>query len=264
MTVEPGVAFATVLHDPGGRLAGRIEELLPAAMRLFGGTAVTASSAAAEGSIRLVADAGATFERDTSPLGLEWIGERRRKSVALALESFSSPHVLYADLDHVLRWAHRRRVGLEQALDEVRRHDFTVVGRRPETFAALPGTLRETESLVNRVFATMSGREWDVMTGVRGFSRRGAQVITSECEERSIGNDVAWPLHAIAAGLDASYVEGDGLDYEDKDQFTSPIERDEWVRRLEASPRAWAARMEINILQFRAMLPYLDAPSRPR
>ena len=61
-------------------------------------------------------------------------------------------------------------------------------------FASHPRIQRDTEAIVNTVYASVSGHAWDVTAAARGISRRAAAAILAGCDEQSVGTDVAWPL----------------------------------------------------------------------
>ena len=254
------VVLATTCHDPGGRLAARITERLPLFGRHVDAVVVTVSAATAEATGAALQQGDAAVHPEREPAGgLGGIGRSRRDAVARAAEG-EPAFVLYADLDHALRWAGDDPSDLAAALAAVRRCDFTVIGRSPAAIAALPGTLRETENLVNRVFAHLTGHAWDLMSGVRGMSLAAAEAIVDGCREDSIGNDTAWPMFVLRSGrLRAGYHESAALRYEDTAQFAEPGDVDAWRRRLESDPAMWVRRLEIARLQVEAMAPYAVA-----
>ena len=181
------------------------------------------------------------------------IGTARRDALALALET-DCTHVMYSDLDHVLRWAAADADELRATLAADVDVDLLVVGRSPAAFAAEPARLRATEGPVNRVAALALGAGndwWDLMIAVRLMTRETARLLVEECAEESIGNDVAWPLHAHQRGLRLAHRAVDALAYRHSDDFGSAEDgRDD-------DPLEWISRLEIAALHARAMRPYL-------
>jgi hypothetical protein len=147
--------------------------------------------------------------------------------------------VLYSDLDHVLRWVEQAPDELTSVVTAPHAEDLVVVGRSATAFARSPARLRETEALVNHVYALATGRQADLMFAIRLFSRRAAQTILALSTEDTIANDVEWPLLAEREGLTVGYVAADGLDYRTREDFDKPAdERDR-------DPLAWITRVEL-------------------
>lgn len=240
--------LAVTYHDPQGLMASRIDELWPGVADLFDGLAANVTQVAAAQGLAALERAGAAIHlEDHAPLGNAGIGKARREAVALAV-SMGAHIVLYADLDHALRWGERDGDEMAAVLSRLGEHDFTVLGRTTREIAALPATLRDTETIVNRVFAEATGWSWDVMSGVRGLSVAAASALVADRVEDSIANDVAWPMWLRARGFSVGYLEAGGLVYEDAEQFAARGDVDAWRRRLESDPRAWANRLRLALL----------------
>ena len=114
-----------------------------------------------------------------------------------------------------------------------------IVGRSGEAFARSPARLRETEAIVNRIYALATTREADLMFAIRLLSRRAAEAIVARCTEETIANDVEWPMFAERAGFSVGYVAANGLDYRTTADFDA---RDD---QGDADPGAWIDRVEL-------------------
>jgi hypothetical protein len=181
------------------------------------------------------------------------IGTARRDAVAQAIVT-GCTHVLYSDLDHMLRWVASDADELLGAASPGVGSDCRVIGRSPSAFALEPARLRATESLVNEAARLATGTlesDWDFMMAVRLLTRDAAQELVANCGEESIGNDVAWPLHLHRAGMRLEFRAVEGLAYRHRDDFGAT--RDDRDR----DPREWVRRIEIAAKHAAAMRPYL-------
>ena len=260
------VALAVTYHDPEGLLYEQLVRLLPALADIFDGVAVQATHSAHAPSLALFAAAGARVEqeapgpRDDVPR----LGKPRRAVVRLALQT-NLPFVLYCDCDRVLHWAERYPEELAAITGRLADHDFTVLGRTQRAFDSHPRIQRDTEAIINHVFATVSGHAWDVTAAARGLSRRAAAAILEGCPDETIGNDVSWPLFLLRAGdFRLGYRATEGLEFETGDRHADEIAAaggyTQWLARLDADPRRWIQRLNFARVEIEAMLPYVDPP----
>ena len=168
-----GICLATALSDPEAELLPKATKLWPALQRLFSCQAIHVTSNTHPDWLEFLS------ERDVptrlSEPNWDHIGLHRRRSVEIALDNHAAERLLYVDPDHIMRWLERVPGELESMLSLVGAWDCLIIGRSPRAFAAAPARLRETEVLVNRVYALMTGRSWDLMMAARGFSRAGAE-----------------------------------------------------------------------------------------
>ena len=183
------------------------------------------------------------------------VGRHRRGAVELALRTRSEP-VVYSDLDHVLRWIETAPAELASLVTDST-HDLTVVGRTPRAMRACPARLRQTESLVNHIYALATGHHWDVMFAVRVISPAAAEVIVGQATENSYANDVEWPIIVERAGLSVGYHEADGLSYRIAQDFDAAGDDHD------ADPLRWIERVEIANLHAQAVRRLLAAVPSP-
>ncbi len=191
--------------------------------------------------------------RQAAP-GWDHIGLHRRRSLEIALDHFDAERLIYLDPDHVLRWLERHPGELKEALAMVGSWDCLIIGRSAVSFAATPERLRDTESVVNRIYALMTGRSWDLMMAARGFSRLGAELIVHHCHEDTLGNDVAWPLLVEQADMTLGYLEADGLTYETNTVYANDLKDAE-----DSNPEAWMLRVYAANQHIDAMRPFLNS-----
>lgn len=256
-------ALAILYHDPDGQLIQQTERVLPLLAQTFSGIAIAASAAANPRALDLWREQGALVVQDAEsdvPPYLR-LGLARRQAVTLALDHELS-HVLYCDGDRVVHWAQHYPDELRQIADRVQDHDFTVLGRTPRAFESHPGVQRDTEGVVNKVFARATGWHWDVGSGSRGLSRRAIEAINAHCPDEAISVDVTWPLclHSLG-GYSLGYVTVEGLEFETGDgyghQQADAGDYRQWLDALDDDPRRWAFRLRLSQLHVEKLIEYL-------
>lgn len=231
------VALAIVAHDPHNELLEKTAEHLPALCEVFDGIGVLGSRSAPAEALALFASHGAVVDQERAPDGVDSIGRRRRGCLELALRTGAS-HVLFSDLDHVLRWFERDPDDLRAALASLPEADFTIFGRPPAVFAQAPAPLRETEGLCNAFYERLTGRPWELFIALRGMSAATVELIVDGCDEATIATDVAWPLFVESRGCTLAYREVE-VPYENHRWFTTGVsEADDMAR----DPAQWSMR----------------------
>jgi hypothetical protein len=251
--------LATVHHDPDGRLRDQTLRVMPLLLQLFPAITVHATSTTLNSSLVPLQEAGALI-RHAPPVGHAMLGRARRGAIEFALQC-NSEHILFCDLDRMLHWAECYPAELMQAVTRVQQADFTVIGRTERAFASHPCTQRDTEVIVNQVFAQVSGKQWDVTAAARGLSREAAQALVTGCSEESVGTDPAWPLFLLHAGtFELAYLATEGMEFETPDRFGDQVAElgsvQAWVDRLDCDVREWALRLEVARCEVAAMVKY--------
>jgi hypothetical protein len=245
-----GVCLATALCDPDAELLSKASRLWPALSSRFDAFAIHVTTNNHPDWTAFLKDRG--IPTRAAPPAWDQIGLHRRRSLAIALDHHPHQRILYIDPDHVLRWVERKPEELDTMLELVGCWDCLIVGRSPRAFQLAPDRLRKTEAIVNRIYALMTGREWDIMMAARGFSRDAAALIVSTSTENTIGNDTAWPLAIERAGLSMGYLEADGLIYE-----TNAVYANDLVDVEDGDPEAWMLRVYTANQHIDAMRPFL-------
>jgi hypothetical protein len=255
-------ALAMLYHDPEGKLVNQIGQVLPLLTDIFGGMAICASAIANPSALDRWREAGVLIEQDApsdTPPYLR-LGQARRRAVTLAFEHRTS-HVLYVDGDRVLHWAARYPDELREMALTILDHDFTVLGRTPRAFASHPGVQRDTEGILNNVFARATGLYWDVGSGSRGLSSRAIEAINTHCPDDAISVDVTWPLCLRKlGGYTLDYVLAEGLEFETGDgydhQSAETDDTQQWLDNLDNDPRRWAFRLKLTQLHVEKLIEY--------
>ena len=254
--------LAATYHDPDDRLYDQSERMLPRLTALFGGVAIDASRRVPARTLALLRQQGVQVrvraaEEDG---GFATVGRARRGAIDLAVQH-EAAWVLYCDFDRILHWAEfwsdeLRELGIGQDAA-----DCTVLGRTARAFASHPGVQRDTEAIINRVFARVSGRAWDVTGAARILSRGAVRAILDGCDDDSISTDCTWPLFlARTGGFSLGYREAEGLEFETADRYTGEVAAagglSSWLDQIDADPRMWALRLEVARQEVAAMIPY--------
>ena len=248
--------LALTFHDPPGRMVPQLCQMLPVVRDIFGAIVVEASATSDAAALDVLRDNGADVTLRPSA-GIALLGRARRDVMRRAL-AYDAPAIMYCDADRVLHWAQCNADELHEVARTLDRHDFTVLGRTPRAFASHPRIQRDTEAIINHVFATLSGDSWDITAAARGCSRRAAERLVVEAVDDTIGVDATWPLWARHAhGLTVGYRETEGLEFETADRFQAEVVaaggRDRWIAALDADPALWAERLELARIEVAAM-----------
>lgn len=242
--------FATSIADNKGVLFDKLQALLPLVLDRFQGIGVLLTNTTDDRIVKLLQEADAFIDRAES--NIDAIGMHRRRSVALVLENSTEGHILRTDADHLLRWIEQDAEELDLVLERMKDTDLTVIGRGPKSFAALPKRLKDTESIVNHIFALITGLDWDLLMGSRGISRRAAELIVNESCADTVGNDMDWPLLCWKHGVNLDYVEAEGLTYQTEYNYAHNLEDSK-----DLDPEAWMLRMKLAQQNVEAMQPYI-------
>ncbi|MCA1725067.1 MAG: hypothetical protein LC748_12625 [Thermomicrobia bacterium] len=169
-------------------------------------------------------------------------------------------HVHLCDLDSALHWARCWPDELDRVNATIAAHDFLLLGRTARAMATLPEAQRETERLINLLFARTTGGldPWrfgnepdtliDLCTGAWGFSRRGIMALHARSRVTDLGFHAEWPLIARdTPGLRCGYLPCEGLEYETADRYADQIAAAgglaEWLARQNADIRQWQQRV---------------------
>lgn len=228
-------ALAATAHDPTGAYMAGLGPSASALRTLFEGCAVVVTEPTSDDVVTfLTREIGANITRRPADGN---VGRHRRAAVELA-QSFDAAAILYSDLDHILRWIGTDAAELTSLLSGDH-PDLLVIGRSAQAMAACPARLRDTETIVNHIYALATGRAWDLMFATRLMSPRAADVVVSQGREDSMANDVEWPLLVESAGFSVGYKAADGLSYRIAQDFGADADAHD------SDPMAWVKRVEI-------------------
>ena len=256
------VTLALLYHDPEGRLIDLVNRTLPVIADIFDGIANNASPQANPQALELWRSAGALVEIESRGEGLPIyrLGAARRAAATLALQH-GVDYVMYCDGDRIVHWATNYPDELRRVVAQIPGHDFTVLGRTRRAFDSHPGVQRDTEGIVNQVFARVTGQAWDVGGAARGLSRRAVAAINEHCPDDTICVDVTWPLCLRKLGeFSFNDLMVEGLEFETGDgyghQRVEPQDYTRWLKSLDDDPRRWSHRLNIAHMMVEKIIEY--------
>jgi hypothetical protein len=263
------IVLASTHHDPEGLLNQQTRRMLPMLTELYQHMHVVITTATPPATRELLHNAGIqVYDRGTElPETVQYLGHWRRVAIERALQDTPEDgYIHFCDFDRILHWAEYWPDELRTTLDALTAYDFTVLGRTQRAFDSHPRVQRDTETVVNHVFAAASGLDWDVTAAARGFSRRAAEALVTGCSDDTIGNDCSWPLFLQAhGGLSLNHIQTEGLEFETLDRYTEEELRtlggaDAWVARLDGDPRNWSLRLDIARIEVDSIVAYRQHP----
>ena len=200
------VTLATTYGDPKGRLFELFERQRSKLFDTFAQVAVRADVAAYLPTLDRLGEMGARIDLSGDLQGPDSHGRKRREALALALET--DGHFIFScDMEQALRWLDGHPSELRRVLEMLSRHDATIVGRSERALLSYPRHIRDTEKVVNRVYALFTGRPYDLMAGYLDLGplkgNRGNQnyEIPADVDLSEYGSVVIYcqPFHVIFA-----------------------------------------------------------------
>jgi len=252
------VVLLGAVHDPEGRIAALLPADLPQLQRRYARIVAICGVATLPSTVEALQRFGVTVIRgDDIPINA------RPYALGVMASHANWEHVHLCDLDSALHWARRWPDELGMVNATIAAHDFLLLGRTARAMTSLPEAQRETERLINLLFARTTGGldPWrlgnepdtpiDICTGAWGFSRRGIAALHAQSRATDIGFHAEWPLIARAApGLRCAYLPCEGLEYETADRYGDQI-------AAAGGIAAWHARQNTDIAQWRQRIGYI-------
>ncbi len=231
--------------------------MLPVLLEIYDGIVVCASAGTTERSVRELRAAGVQIDDERSSATLATLGDVRRHTLALALEHAVS-HIHLCDWDRIIHWGDFYPDELREVVAAIPGYACLILGRTERAFNTHPRVQRDTEQLINHCFGLAWGQELDVTAASRGLSRPAAELIVTQCDEMTIGNDCVWPLFlARQNGTVIGYVRTEGLEWETPDRFGDEIAAagglDSWLADHDADVGRWAMRLELARIEVDAL-----------
>jgi hypothetical protein len=267
------VVLLGAVHDPEGRIAALLASDLPLLQHHYtrivaicgGATLPSTSEALRRYGVAVISGADIPINARPYALGVmaahtEW------------------EHVHLCDFDSALHWARAWPDELDRVNATIAAYDFLLLGRTARAIATLPEAQRETERLINLLFARTTGgvgfslREGpqaepaqrapgatdvagetliDICTGAWGFSRRGIAALHAASRVTDIGFHAEWPLIACdTPDLRCAYLPCEGLEYETADRYEDQI-------AAAGGIEAWQVRQNADIDQWRQRIGYI-------
>jgi hypothetical protein len=251
------IGLLTTHHDPEGRLFDHIVRLLPTLQELYEKIIVRITANSDPRTIEVLREAGVQVEISNADGGIEYVGRTRRMLLADALATDLSYFHL-CDFDRVVHWADFHREELVAVLAWLPTYDFIVLGRTERAFSSHPRVQRDTERIINFVYAQLNQDSWDVTAASRGVSRHAAALLLEHSTDDTIGNDGTWPMKLRQiGGVTIGYWPTNGLDFETADRYGGEVaERggvEAWKASVDSDPLMWEQRLELARIEIAAM-----------
>jgi hypothetical protein len=271
MEPNPTVGLAVTVHQPDDRLARLTEIQLPALVARYAALAAFCSRETHPAILDVLRHQGVSVTLDDGePCGIDGIGHVRRATVRSGLQAGTS-HLQMCDFDRAIHWVANYPNELEAVIAGIPNYDLLVLGRTERAWATHPPYQAETEPLFNRVFALVSGLEWDVGAGSRGLSRRAAGTLLKLSQEMTVGVDAEWPLLLLnLQGYRVGHRRCEGLEFETADRYGAEIEAaggyQAWEAEIDSDPQQWVFRLRVALMIAEAALQYAksEQQAQPR
>lgn len=242
----PRVSLVSTLHDSFGWSIEPLREQAPLLRELYDRRVVVATKGTSPAVVDALESSGWVLVPPRSNAGVEYISDSRRRVLKAGIE-VGADYVHLVDMDRVLHWAAHYPSELREIVARFPEFGFTIIGRTARALQTHPRNQVETESIANRVFSLIYGKEVDITAASRGISREAAEVILRYSQGRFFDTDSEWPTILICkSGLRIGYVEAEGLEWETR------LKREEMVlpdgRRVdikeyyESNPESWVYR----------------------
>ncbi|MCC6612012.1 MAG: hypothetical protein IT320_00960 [Anaerolineae bacterium] len=222
----------------------RLKRLHPMLMSLFESITIVLPPTADEVLVAALSELEGVYPvvTDTWPRG-------RHVALQKVLKRLTS-HLLYCDLDRLIRWAELHPDELAATVARVETVDCLVIGRTERALMTHPLCLRSTEQLANDVFAHVTGLPYDICVATRGFSHEAAvRALGDSRAENSLGVDGEWIVLCQRAGMRLGYVAVEGMDWETADQLLDHAADAETQRRaaeaFDVEVANWAGRVRL-------------------
>ncbi len=250
-----GVVLLGAVHDPEGRIAALLPGDLPLLQHHYARIAAICGVATLPATIEALRRSGVTIiSGDDIPINA------RPYALGVMAAHAEWDHVHLCDFDSALHWARAWPDELDRVNATIAAYDFLLLGRTARAMASLPDAQRETERLINLLFARTTGGldPWrlgneadtliDLCTGAWGFSRRGIAALHRQSRVTDIGFHAEWPLLACdTPDLRCAYLPCEGLEYETADRYGDQIVAaggiEAWYARQNADIHQWQQRV---------------------
>jgi hypothetical protein len=284
------IALIGMVHDPEGRYPALLERDLPPLMARCtelcaicgAGTAPRTVDALRSLGVEVVA--GPDIPLNARPYALRLIAARPEWR-----------HIHLTDLDHALHWVRDWPDELASVHRLIAAYDFLLLGRTARATATLPDFQRETERLINVMFAatTTGFEDWfggagprpqgagqqtntcstdvpmDICTGAWGLSQRAVAALVAHARIADVGFHAEWPLIVRdTPSLHAGYLPCEGLEYETAERYADAIAAagglDAWHAAQNADIARWRYRLAYVTQIADAIAAYRDQPKAAR
>ena len=181
---------------------------------IFDRLLVVVTKATSAAVVEVLETSGWTIISPKSNVGVEYISDSRRRVLRASFDA-GSDFMHLVDMDRVLHWARNYPSELREVVGMIPGHSFLIIGRTKRAFETHPRNQIDAETLANRVFSLIYGKDVDITAASRGVSREAAEVILKYSRGRFFDTDSEWPTILLCASdIEIGYVEAEGLEWE--------------------------------------------------
>ncbi|WP_227394712.1 hypothetical protein [Jeotgalibacillus aurantiacus] len=225
MKHEP--ALLTIFHDPSGEITGSLAQVTTDLANAYTHKYVLLSEETHPSVEHLLTEAGFHIRR----IPKRGVADARRRAAKWA-SVLPHDYYHYCDLDRLVTWFQTNKQEIPDIKRNIVKRDYTIIGRKAEAFASHPVEWQETEKIANRVFSIVLGKAADITAGSCGFSKRAAELITSQSD--AMMTDGEWPMLILNQwGLSSiGTYETAGLQYLEQNKGNPQSDIDAWTVRL--------------------------------
>lgn len=253
----PYVSLVSTLHDSSGWSIAPLKEQAKLLGELYD-RRVVVTKMTSQAVIDALESSGWVLAPPKSNIGVDYITDSRRRVLRAGVAG-SADFVHLVDMDRVLHWVAKYPEELRGTVARIPENDFTIIGRTPRAFMTHPSNQFETESIPNRVFSLIYGKDVDITAASRGVSRKAAEIILRHSKGKYFDSDSEWPTIILCKyNLKIGYLEVEGLEWETRlkrEEMTLPDGRHVDVKEYyEQNPESWVYRAMLAHMISRAAL----------
>jgi len=252
------VTLVSTLHDSVGWSIAPLNEQAKFLREIYDRRLVVVTKMTSPKVVDALEASGWVLVSPKSNIGVDNISDSRRRVLSAGLDS-STNHIHIVDMDRILHWAANYPDELRETVAHIPSSDFTILGRTPRAFMTHPRNQTDTESIANRVFSLIYGRDIDITAASRGISSEAAEIILRYSKGRFFDSDSEWPTILLCkSNLKIDYAEVEGLEWETRlkrEEMTLPDGRRVDVKEYyEQNPESWVYRTMLAHMISRAVL----------
>jgi hypothetical protein len=252
------VSLVSTLHDSVGWSIAPLREQAKLLGELYDRRVVVVTKMTSHAVIDALEASGWVLVPPKSNIGVDYISDSRRRVLRAGIGG-GADFVHLVDMDRVLHWTANYPEELRRTVARIPESDFTIIGRTPRALMTHPSNQFETESIPNRVFSLIYGKEVDITAASRGISGEAAEIILSYSKGRFFDSDSEWPTILLCkSNLKIGYIEVEGLEWETRlkrEEMTLPDGKRVDVKEYyEKNPESWVYRAMLAHMISRAAL----------
>ncbi|WP_273716786.1 GNAT family N-acetyltransferase [Alkalihalobacillus pseudalcaliphilus] len=222
------LALLAIVHDEEGQLYHNINEVLPFIEKYYPQAYIAVSEVTSHKVKKLLEGSALTIYE----IPKRGAAQARRQIVRKAVNNSDADYYHYCDLDHLITWIQTNPKELLKVHSQLKKGDYTIIGRNEQAFATHPKEWQETEKITNLIFSIETGIEADVTAGSCSMSRRALMEVARTSDAKM--TDAEWPLIVRECfGIEAiQAIHVDGLQFLKINESLHSSVTDAWFSRI--------------------------------